>query len=100
MRRRYILREGKLVEITELPAHVFMILPDLPAYQSPIDGRVIDGRRARRNDLARSGCRPYEGREQEALEAERVKAYSEAAIDRLLDESVRSAYLGENARKR
>ncbi len=30
---------------------------DLPAYESPIDGRIIEGRAARREDLARSGCR-------------------------------------------
>lgn len=33
------------------------IIRDLPAYKSPVDGRVIDGRTARREDMARSGCR-------------------------------------------
>lgn len=30
---------------------------DLPAYQSPVTGKMIEGRAARREDLARSGCR-------------------------------------------
>ena len=30
---------------------------DLPAYTSPITGKIIEGRAARREDLARSGCR-------------------------------------------
>lgn len=30
---------------------------DLPAYQSPVTGKVIEGRAARREDLARAGCR-------------------------------------------
>jgi hypothetical protein len=30
---------------------------DLPAYKSPVTGKVIEGRAARREDLARSGCR-------------------------------------------
>lgn len=30
---------------------------DLPPYVSPVTGKVIEGRTARREDLARSGCR-------------------------------------------
>lgn len=30
---------------------------DLPPYRSPITGQIIEGRKARREDLARSGCR-------------------------------------------
>ena len=30
---------------------------DLPAYRSPVTGKLIEGRAARREDLARSGCR-------------------------------------------
>ena len=33
------------------------IRSDLPPYQSPITGKMIEGRAARREDLARSGCR-------------------------------------------
>ena len=41
--------------------HAIRIMPyvrgDLPAYQSPITGKPIEGRAARREDLARHGCR-------------------------------------------
>jgi len=30
---------------------------DIPAYRSPVTGQIIEGRAARRDDLARSGCR-------------------------------------------
>lgn len=30
---------------------------DLPGYLSPVTGQLVDGRRDRREDLARSGCR-------------------------------------------
>lgn len=42
---------------------------DLPGYQSPIDGRWVEGKRARTEDLKRSGCRPWEGMETERKEA-------------------------------
>lgn len=33
------------------------IRSDLPAYVSPVTGKIVEGRAARREDLARSGCR-------------------------------------------
>ena len=33
------------------------VASDLPTYHSPITGKPIEGRAARREDLARSGCR-------------------------------------------
>ena len=38
------------------PAGPF-IMRDTPAYKSPVTGKVIEGRVARREDLKRSGCR-------------------------------------------
>lgn len=43
---------------------------DLPAYRSPVGGGVIDGRAARRDDLARSGCRAVEPSERPTMPAE------------------------------
>ena len=37
-----------------------MVISDTPEYVSPVTGRPVDGRRARREDLARSGCVPCE----------------------------------------
>lgn len=37
-----------------------LVIADLPGYQSPVDGRWVEGKRARREDLARNNCVPYE----------------------------------------
>lgn len=62
-----------------------VIWDDLPAYESPIDGRPVDGRKQRRNDLARSNCRPYEGREQESKQAARIRADLDRDADQIAD---------------
>lgn len=36
------------------------IMADIPAYRSPVDGRVIHSRSMRRDDLARNNCREWE----------------------------------------
>lgn len=62
---RYVLRgETWIDKITGRPmktAGDFVPTPcvqrDTPAYISPITGKPVDGRRARRDDLARSGSR-------------------------------------------
>lgn len=47
---------------------------DIGGYQSPIDGRWIEGRVARNEDLRRNNCRPWEGMESEKKAAmERAK---------------------------
>jgi hypothetical protein len=69
-----------------------VVWDDLPAYESPVDGRLIDGRRARRNDLARTGSRPYEGREQEEREAARIRAGREREMDRLAERMAHRAW--------
>lgn len=78
-----------------------MVFGDLPAYDSPIDGRCIDGRVARREDLARSGCRPWEGMAQEKKEAARREAYQHEHMDRKLDETVNRSWaqLSERSRR-
>lgn len=63
-RYKYDERIGRCVEIPienniePVSAHVW---PDIPEYRSPIDGRVISGRAARREDLIRNGCVEYDG---------------------------------------
>jgi hypothetical protein len=68
------------------------VQPDLPGYQSPTTGRWIEGRAARRDDLKRSGARPWEGFTAEKQEAQKRLAEAEARADRKLDTAVRSAY--------
>lgn len=64
---KYVLRDGRLVdkdtgapmvddEARARPLQTPMTYGDLPGYHSPIDGRWIEGRRARKYDLERNGC--------------------------------------------
>lgn len=61
---------------------------DIEPYQSPIDGRVITGRRSRRYDLERSNCRPWEGLEQERKATEQWRREQEAKADKKLEETI------------
>jgi len=56
----------------------------MPAYQSPITGKWIDTPSQRRDDMARSGSRPWEGMDSERKVAEnRVKSEAKASEDSL-----------------
>ena len=49
---------GKMVEApTRESFRGVTVISDLPEYFSPVTGRPVDGRSARREDLARAGCR-------------------------------------------
>lgn len=95
MRRRYVwdpVRQELVEAAARKSQALHFIQPDLPGYESPIDGRWIEGRRDRRNDLARSGCRPYEGREQEQKEANKVTAARERQMDQLAEKMAHRAW--------
>lgn len=62
---RYIWKNGGFVDPTSGEAMPLTyagqicapaVLPDTPAYRSPISGEVVDGRRARREDLKKHDC--------------------------------------------
>lgn len=70
---------------------------DFPAaggreYKSPTTGKFITSAKQRCDDLKRSGCRPYEGFEQESKHAKKVRAAEEKKSDAKLQESVARAY--------
>lgn len=44
----------------DAPIFAPMIVADIPAYRSPVDGRIINSRAERRDDLKRHGCVEYE----------------------------------------
>lgn len=93
MRRRFVYRDGQLVEVTpRRAAALHFIQPDLPGYESPVTGEWIEGRKARREDLKRTGSRPYEGREQEVKEANRARAAQERQLDGLAERMAHSAW--------
>jgi hypothetical protein len=68
------------------------VMPDLPPYESPITGEVIDGRRQRREDLKRHGARPWEGLEAEKREAARIRAENERRTDQLAEKMAHIAW--------
>ena len=51
-------------------------------FESPASGKVIASERARREDMKRTGCRPWEGQEQEQKEVARKKKYNDEKLDK------------------
>lgn len=77
-----------------------MLMTDLPGYVSPTTGLWIEGRKARREDLARSGCRPFEGLQSEKREADRRMQYAEQKTERHIEERAREVFHQLPPRKR
>jgi hypothetical protein len=88
MRRRFVYDPAtkEMVEVSaRRSAALHFIQPDLPGYESPITGQWIEGRKARREDLRRHNCRPWEGLDQEKREAAKVQAERERGLDQLAE---------------
>lgn len=97
MRRRFRWdsKTGELVEVPWDSVQAAMapaVFGDLPGYQSPVTGLWVEGRRARREDLKRTGCRPYEGFEQEKKEADKVQRENERQMDQLAEKMAHRAW--------
>lgn len=65
---------------------------DIAPYQSPASGKWITSRRERRDDLARTNSRPWEGMESERKEATKRKKEAEAKADAKLEHAIRKSY--------
>ena len=94
-RKRYIYRNGEAIEVTAdyvTEPRGPLIFGDLPSYQSPVTGKWIDGRVQRREDLKRTGSRPYEGRDQELKEAARQEQYRDRALDAKIEKSAAETF--------
>lgn len=105
MRRKFVWdpKVGALVEVPtswSQPPRMHFVQPDTPGYQSPVTGLWVEGRKQRREDLKRTGARPWEGREQEQKEANRRRAYEEQEQDRRLDEVARRSFYQLDPSKR
>jgi hypothetical protein len=102
-RRRWIYIEGEAVEVTNdyVPDPVApMVIGDLPSYQSPVTGLWVDGRAQRREDLKRTGSRPWEGLDQEKKEAARHNAYIEQKQDARLHHHAAETFYQLSPQKR
>ena len=96
LRMRWNPELGKLVEIPlHAPPAVSagpIVWDDTPGYTSPVTGLWVEGRRQRRNDLAATGSRPWEGREQEEKEAAKRRAEGERQLDHLAEKMAHRAW--------
>lgn len=59
-------------------------------YDSPIDGRPITSMAKRREDLARSGCQPYDPEMKK--DTDRLRKQEAESLERKFDETVEEAY--------
>ena len=70
-------------EAQKVILHAPKVFSDFEGYESPATGRWIEGRRARREDLAVSHCQPYE--EGMRQDAERYRAAEDRRLDAAVD---------------
>lgn len=84
---------GTMARIVEAPA----VQADLPGYTSPIDGKWVEGRRARTEDLKRSNCRPWEGMDTERKEAVKRADAADAEFGKKIEAGVAEVYNGMSA---
>lgn len=68
------------------------VVADIPGYVSPVSGKWIEGRAARKADLAATNSRPWEGFAAEKKEAERRKAHAEQKFDQKIEAAARQAF--------
>lgn len=66
------------------------VFSDYPGYISPATGEWVEGRKARLDDLAKSGCRPYETGE--VQDQQRRAAAAERELDQQVDSIVEQAF--------
>lgn len=95
MRRRYVYDpvRKELVETAARKSQALhFIQPDLPGYASPVTGKWVEGRKARREDLLRTNSRPWEGRDQEQKEANKIQAERERKLDHLAEKMAHRAW--------
>lgn len=69
-----------------------MGIVDIPAYVSPVSGKMINSRSERREDLKRSNCREWEGMDQEVKVAQERKRIEEKAEDKKLEQAAVAAW--------
>ena len=67
-----------------------MGIVDIPAYESPASGKIINSRAQRREDFKRTGTRPWEGIAEEKKEAARQAQYAEQKQDAAMEHTIRT----------
>lgn len=75
-----------------------MVMPDIPAYQSPVTGQWVNSRAQRREDLKRHDCVEYEPSMKE--HAARQRAREDAALEASVADTVEREIAAMPTRKR
>lgn len=71
---------------SEKQLSVLSVMPDLPGYQSPVDGRWIEGRSQRKEDLRRNNCVACDdGFKEESVRRSRQR---DEALEKAVEETV------------
>jgi hypothetical protein len=65
---------------------------DIPAYVSPVSGKLINSRTQRKEDLKANNCRPWEGMEQEKKVAQERAKDEEKKADAKIEEAAVAAW--------
>ena len=86
---------AKMLRRVEAPA----VQVDIGGYTSPVDGRWIEGKAARREDLKRNNCRPWEGMANEKREAQKRAAEAEKTYEKGVEAAVYNVYNNMSAEK-
>jgi len=95
MTKTYRQINGEFVEMERQPPRPRVhIHGDIEPYLSPIDNSVVSSRSTRRDDLARSGCRPWEGTEAETREAERFKSQEDDNFESGVGDMIEKTFEG------
>lgn len=74
------------------------VVSDLEGYTSPVDGRWVEGKAARREDLRRNGCVAWEPGMSEEIDRRRAK--EEEKLDRQIEDTVEAQIVNMSARGR
>ena len=84
-----------MVRVVEAPS----VQVDIGGYTSPIDGRWVEGKAARREDLKRNNCRPWEGMESEKKEALKRAAAADKDFEKGVEAAVYNTFNNMSAEK-
>lgn len=84
----WVLIDADEYQEPEVESH--MIVGDIPDYQSPVDGRIVSGRKQRREDLKRHGCVEYDPEIRK--DSERIRKENDARFERQMSENVERTY--------
>lgn len=83
---------NKLTPFVSMPMLQASTARAFDAYESPATGKVITSHTERKYDMQSSGCREWEGADQEKKHAAKVKAAEENEFDSKLTQWVGEAY--------